>query len=131
MRANKTAAIKEVAAAKKQPQLPRMWEWHLFSAALVAVLWLIRVPSTADYLAAIGVPGDIIVLIHKAATIALGAVGGMALDRSAFPYGRPDRLVDPNEDGVWSLAEAVLFTGACIRRAIVMSSLMFASGLTL
>lgn len=128
---SKVAAEKEVAEAKNQPQLPRMWGWMILSVSLVAVLWVIRVPSTADYLAAIGVPGDMIVLVHKAATIVLGAVGGMYLDRSAFPYGRPDRLVDPNEDGAWEIEEAVVFTGACIRRAIVMSAFMFAAGLAL
>lgn len=127
----KGAAVKEVAEAKKQPQLPRMWGWMILSACLIAALWVIRVPSMADYLTAKGVPGDIIVLVHKAATIVLGAVGGMYLDRSAFPYGRPDRLVDPNEDGAWEIEEAVVFTGACIRRAIVMSAFMFAAGLAL
>ncbi len=128
---DKVAADKEIAEAKKQPQLPRMWDWALFAAFLVAVLWFIRVPSMADYLAAIGVPGDIVVLVHKAATVFLGAISGMWCDRSAFPYGRPDRLVDPDEDGEWSAAEAVLFSGACLRRVGVMIGFMLAFGLAL
>lgn len=127
----KIAAQKEIAEAKKQPQLPRMWDWLAFAIFLIMVLWVIRVPSTADYLTAIGVPGDIIVLVHKAATVFLGAISGMWCDRSAFPYGRPDRLVDPNEDGKWELEEAILFTGACLRRVGIMVGFMFSFGLAL
>jgi putative holin len=113
-------------------RLPRMYDWILFAIFLVVTLWIIRTPSMADYLAAIGIPGDIIVLVHKAATIALGAIGGMYLDRSAFPYGRPNAIVrDPDDAEPWNLGDAVAFTGACIRRAIVMSAFMFAAGLAL
>lgn len=142
-----TAAQKEVTEAKREPQIPRMWDWILFAIFLVAVLWIIRTPSFLGRLIGIeivddgagqvltlwsmAVPGDIVVLVHKAATVVLGAIAGMWCDRSSYPYGRPDRLVDPNEDGKWELAESIVFTGACIRRAIIMAAFMFAFGLAL
>lgn len=77
------------------------------------------------------VPGDIIVLVHKAATIALGAITGMWLDRSAFPYGRPDNIVrNPDDAEPWDVGDAVAFSGACIRRALVLIGFMFAFGQT-
>lgn len=112
--------------------LPRMMEWWLITIVLLAVLWVIRVPSTADYLAAVGVPGDIIVLVHKAATVTLGAICGSFFDRSMFPYGRPDQVVrDPADGQPWSTGDALAFSGACIRRAIIVVGFMFSFGLAL
>lgn len=112
--------------------LPRMWEWMLVAIFLVAVLWIIRVPSTADYLMAIGVPGDIVVLVHKAATVTLGAICGTLYDRSSFPYGRPDEVVrDPADGQPWSVGDALAFSGACVRRAIIVVGFMFSFGLAL
>jgi hypothetical protein len=113
-------------------KLPRMWEWVLVTVILVAVLWLIRVPTTADYLAAIGVPGDIIVLVHKAATTTLFGLGGAWFDRSVFPYGRPDQIVrDPADGQPWSIGDATAFNGACLRRSIIIVGSMCAGGLGL
>lgn len=109
-----------------------MFDWIIAAIVLIAVLWVIRVPSTADYLTAVGVPGDIIVLVHKAATIALGGIGGLWFDRSMFYYARPDEIVrDATDAEPWDIGDAVAFSGACIRRAIIAVGFMFASGLTL
>jgi hypothetical protein len=110
----------------------RMLDWILLALFLFVLLWIIRTPSTAEYLTAIGVPGDIIVLVHKAATIALGGVGGLWFDRSMFYYARPDRIVrNPDDAEPWDMGDAVAFSGACIRRAIIAASFMFASALAL
>jgi hypothetical protein len=110
----------------------RMVDWVIFAAVLFVLLWIIRIPSIADYLTAIGVPGDIIVIIHKAATIALGGIGGMWFDRSMFFYGRPDAIVrDPTDAEPWAVGDAIAFSGACLRRALVTVGFMMAAGLTL
>lgn len=109
-----------------------MFDWIIAAIVLIAVLWVIRVPSTADYLTAVGVPGDIVVLVHKAATITLGAICGAYFDRSMFPYGRPDEVVrDPADGQPWSVGDALAFSGACVRRAIIVVGFMFSFGLAL
>lgn len=113
-------------------RLPRLWEWIIVTVVLIGVLWIIRVPSTADYLAAIGVPGDIIILVHKAATTTLFGLGGAWFDRSVFPYGRPDEVVrDPADGQPWGTGDALAFSGACIRRAIIVVGSMYAGSLGL
>lgn len=113
-------------------RLPRLWEWIVASIVLVTVLWVIRVPSTADYLVAAGVPVDIVVLVHKAATINLGAICGAWFDRSMYPYGRPDEVVrDPADGQPWGVGDALAFSGACLRRAVIVVGFMFSFGLAL
>ena len=41
-------------------------------------------------------------------------------DRTAFPYARPDKLVDLGDDGDWTQGEAIVFAAALMRRAILM-----------
>jgi hypothetical protein len=123
-------------------KMPRFWDWMLLALFLFALLWTIRTPSVNVWLVGtqqpdgtvIGgwVPKDIIVLVYKAATVALGAIAGLWLDRSAFPYGRPDRIVpDPDDSEPWPLGDSIAFTGACLRRALVVIGFVFAFGLAL
>lgn len=63
----------------------------------------------------------------KSLLVTAGGPGlGLWIDRIAFPYGRPDKLVDPDEDGAWSDIEVKLFNGACLRRVIIMSACILA-----
>ena len=113
-------------------KLPRLFDWIVVAAILVVVLWFIRVPSMADHLTAVGVPGDIVVLVHKAATVTLGAIAGAYFDRSMFPYGRPDEVVrDPADGQPWGVGDAIAFSGACLRRAVIVVGFMFSFGLAL
>lgn len=110
----------------------RMLDWIVFATFLFVLLWIIRVPSTADYLTSIGIPGDIVVLVHKAATIALGGIAGMWFDRSMFPYGRPNLVVrEPDDAEPWSTGDAIAFSFACIRRAVITVGFMLSAGLAL
>ena len=56
---------------------PRMAEWWLMAAVLIQVIALIS-------------PQQLPVALYKLALIALAAVLGYWLDRSLFPYARPD-----------------------------------------
>lgn len=123
-------------------KLPRFWEWFLTAALLFVLLWIIRTPSVNAFLVGVQqpdgsilggfVPKDIIILVYKAATISLGAISGMWCDRSMFPYGRPDAIVrDPDDAQPWSVGDAIAFSGACVRRAIVVIGFLFAFGLAL
>ncbi len=122
---------------------PRFIEWYLAAALLFVLVWMIRMPSVNAFLVGVQqpdgsivggfVPKDIIVLVYKAATVALGAIAGLALDQSAFPYGRPDRVVTSPDQGEepWPVGDAIAFSGACIRRAIVVIGFVFAFSLAL
>ncbi len=120
----------------------RFWDWVLLAIGLFCLLWLIRTPSVSAFLAGTlqpdgsvkggFVPGDVIVLVHKAATTALGAIMGVWMDYSAFYYARPDRIVrDPDDAEPWGVGDALAFSGACIRRAVVIVGFVFAFGLAL
>lgn len=65
-------------------------------------------------------PQQLPVSLYKLSLVTLAAVVGYWLDRSLFPYGRPDELqiVDPAHFGV-----------AMLRRALIVSASMIAMGL--
>ncbi len=124
-------------------KLPRFWDWLLAALGLFILVWIIRTPSVNAFLVGVQapdgsimggfVPKDIIVLVYKAATVALGAIAGLWLDQSAFPYARPDRIVTSPDQGEepWPVGDAIAFSGACIRRAIVVIGFIFAFSLAL
>lgn len=66
---------------KKRVRKLHLWEW----LALVAVL------SVAVALIA---PQQLPVLAYKCLLLSAGALAGYALDRSLFPYARPDQVLD-------------------------------------
>ena len=70
-----------------------LWEW----LTLVAVL------SVAI---ALGAPQQLPVLAYKVLMLSVAALAGYALDRSLFPYARPDVVLDAN-DAPW-LPQGVL-----------------------
>ncbi len=121
-------------------QRPRFWDWGLLAIGLFTLLYVTRIPSV--YIALVGqqqpdgsivggfVPKDIIVLLWKVSTVSIGAILGLWLDYSAFPYGRPDRVVPgPDDAEPWPMGDAVAFSGACLRRAIIVIGFVFALGL--
>ena len=59
----------------------RLWEW----LALVAVLGVA---------VALIAPQQLPVLAYKCLLLSVGALAGYALDRSLFPYARPDQVLD-------------------------------------
>jgi len=116
---------KESDEATPRTQLPRMYDWIIFSALLFALFWWIRVPSHIDYLKSIGVPADIPVIVGKATAIALAGIGAMWFDRSMFYYARPDLIVrNPDDAEPWGIGDAIAFSGACLRRSVITAVFM-------
>lgn len=92
----------------------RMWPWLAIASVLLGVIAYLN-------------PADVPVLIWKMNLLSLAAAIGYWVDRSAFPYGRPDMLVNLGDDGDWAMGEALVFVGAMLRRAIIMASLIYAT----
>lgn len=83
----------------------RMIEWLIVSLLLVGLIWL-----TA--------PQQLPVSLYKLSLITMAAWMAYWIDRSAFPYARPDRA-----------ATGIERAGAQIRRAIIVGSAMLAVSL--
>ena len=100
-------------------RLPRLFGWLVFSLLLLlAVFWL--------------APHQVPVSLYKLSLVSMAAVAGYWLDRSLFPYARPDRLFPANESG-WAAsdweARATLVAASMIRRALIVAAAMLAVGL--
>ena len=74
----------------------RMADWVIAAALLTMVVWLIA-------------PHQVPVTVYKLSLVALAAVSGYWIDRSIFPYARPNidalRLIEPMPDFEVSKAE--------------------------
>lgn len=89
-----------------QARAPRMFDWFLYALVLVAIVAAVA-------------PQNIPVVVYKLALVSLAGLMGYRLDRSLFPYARPDQC-----------AESV--TGAAmLRRAIIVAAFMIAVSLGL
>lgn len=104
--------------ARFHARLPRMFGW-----LAVAVL----LGCTVAVLA----PQQLAVSLYKLSLVSMAAVAGYWLDRSLFPYARPDAvsrdaLLAP-VDGL--LAPVLLFVGCMLRRAVVVAAAMLAVGM--
>ena len=102
-----------------QLKTPRLTGWTLITLALLLAVWLLS-------------PQQLPVSLYKLSLVTLAAVIGYWLDRSLFPYARPDKF--------WSLAlshSSNLLTSnlidamswACLRRAVIIGCAMLAMGL--
>ena len=109
----------------------RMADWLLAAILLSILVWLLA-------------PQQLPVSLYKLSLIALAAVAGYWVDRSLFPYARPDSfLVFTGEEGdeafgpdgdTLALASADqpllrLMAAAMLRRAIIVAAAMIAVGL--
>jgi hypothetical protein len=83
-----------------------LYDWALFAVVLVALVYWLN-------------PADGPTLIYKVGKLALAAILGAWLHWALFPYGRPDRLVDPEEPGQWQTGEAIVFATAMLCRALI------------
>ncbi|MDO8654208.1 MAG: putative holin [Undibacterium sp.] len=110
-------------------RVPRMTDWLLFALVLSLLIFALS-------------PQQLPVSIYKINLIAIAGVVGYWLDRSLFPYARPDSFLahDEEQDGgidggglIFSLDQFiqndVLFVAAQIRRAIIVAASMIAVGL--
>lgn len=115
--------------------LPRMFSWWCVLAVLVVTLW---------WLAPLQLP----VLLYKVALVGFSACLGYGLDRSLFPYARPDgylvgrwwatkRTVDkygyiPDQANYPVVPGCEwLFVGSVMRRALIVLAVMVGMGLGL
>lgn len=117
-------------ALSKRP--PRLSGWLIVSLALAAAVLLIA-------------PHQLPVSLYKLSLVTLAGVVGYWLDRSLFPYARPDVFLPAEVDAqalqvctdegdrcelvVESHATTVLMAAAMLRRAIIVAATMLAMGL--
>lgn len=106
---------------------PRMIEWWLIAIALCAVISQLA-------------PQQLPVSIYKISLIAIAGVVGYWLDRSLFPYARPDSFQgcdighDSTDSGLSFELQPeppndLLFAVSMIRRAVIVAAAMIAVGL--
>ncbi len=120
---------------KKLPllhRLPRLSGWLLITILLMVSVWAIA-------------PHQLAVSLYKFSLVSLAAVVGYWLDRSLFPYARPDEFLGPDVEDALPEAEPdgdlvfgtsmqdrtslVLMGIAMVRRAIIVGCAMLAMGL--
>ena len=90
----------------------RMADWLLAAIVLTVLVFLLA-------------PHQLPVSLYKLSLIALAAVAGYWVDRSLFPYARPDTFIFKFE----SESAVRLFAAAMLRRAIIVAAAMMAVGL--
>ena len=93
-------------------RVPRMSGWLLLALSLSALVWALA-------------PQQLPVSVYKLSLIALAAVVGYWVDRSLFPYARPDAFV-PDAHGCTgaSRAQVLLMAAAMLRRALIVAACM-------
>lgn len=113
---------------------PRMIDWLIVSVVLCALIWLIA-------------PQQIPTSLYKLSLLSLAAVAGYWIDRSLFPYARPDSFLVADFDNLEVMEESgpegdELIVGRCqledtrqiagtamLRRAIIIAAAMITMGL--
>lgn len=96
-------------------RLPRLADWYLATALLSLAVLLLA-------------PQQLPVSLYKLSLVALAAVAGYWLDRSLFPYARPDHMMaqwaaEPGRGWQW------VFAASMLRRAVIVAAAMLAIGL--
>ena len=90
-------------------KLPRMSGWLLIALCLVGLMVFLK-------------PENLSIAIYKLTLVSMSAVTGYWIDRSLFPYARPNDA---------SLTEAVERASAMLRRALIIGAVMLSVGLGL
>jgi hypothetical protein len=103
-----------------QFKTPRLTGWTLITLVLLAAVWLLA-------------PQQLPVSLYKLSLVALAAVIGYWLDRSLFPYARPDKFYAlaqrHSNSGLVSSVLQEAMNWATLRRAIIVGCSMLAMGL--
>lgn len=109
-------------------RLPRMGGWLVLALTLSALVWAMA-------------PQQLPVSVYKLSLIALAAVVGYWIDRSLFPYARPDSFLvlhgavcdeddgdgdDDEADGAPALPQPMqwLMAASMLRRAVIVAACM-------
>lgn len=137
-----TFSMDALKAALARAARLRMADWVVAALLLSALVWLMA-------------PQQLPVTVYKLSLVALAAVCGWWVDRSLFPYARPERYLEPlpeigdkpmGETAFGDLAGALYFSegavaglsaqdaallgrAAMLRRAIIVAAAMLAVGL--
>ena len=94
---------------------PRMFGWLVLAVLLTALTYALA-------------PQQLPVSVYKLSLVATAAVVGYWIDRAAFPYARPDALLDI-KDGADHMTLCVLMSAAMLRRAFIVGATMLSIGL--
>lgn len=108
-------------------KLPRLFWWLFATVILLAFIGLFY-------------PNQLPVSLYKLSLVTMAAVIGYWLDRSLFPYARPDSFIEPDDGEECSVGEAadedrtfmpcsIAFAAAMLRRALIVGCAMIAIGL--
>jgi hypothetical protein len=114
-------------------RLPRLTDWLIITLVLLAAVWVLA-------------PHQLPVSLYKLSLVSLAGVAGYWIDRSMFPYARPDvfLVLEPFEDwpgarssdadmmelaAVPDQALLSLMGISMLRRAIIVGCAMLAMGL--
>lgn len=96
---------------------PRLFGWLIATVLLLAVIGLLH-------------PQQLPVSLYKLSLVTMAGVAGYWLDRSLFPYARPDNILNGFRETKFVLDTlGWQFSLACIRRAIIVGCAMMAIGL--
>jgi len=79
----------------------RMLDWLIASLVLALSIWLLA-------------PHQLGVTLYKLSLVSLAAVVGYWIDRSLFPYARPDELTLTDHQVAAAFLRRALVVGACI-----------------
>lgn len=98
-------------------KLPRLFDWLLVTIVLLVLIALLA-------------PHQLPVSLYKLSLVTMAGVAGYWLDRSLFPYARPDTLMAFKLEP-WHIGTglALMYSLAMIRRAIIVGCAMLAMGL--
>ena len=117
-------------------RVPRLTGWALITLSLLVAVWALS-------------PQQLPVSLYKLSLVTLAAVVGYWLDRSIFPYARPDSLMcssmldgEPEPIPLWKMddgtvgvsmtaerTDSLVFGLAMLRRAVIVGCAMLAMGL--
>ena len=117
-------------------RVPRLSGWMLITLLLLVAVWALA-------------PQQLPLSLYKLSLVTLAAVVGYWLDRSLFPYARPDALMDSDmlgdtdpvrfdmADGAFlevpaehgDVEQSLVFGLAMLRRAVIVGCAMLAMGL--
>lgn len=140
-----TTPTKPPFLSRPLPPPPRLWGWAVITILLMATIWLLA-------------PQQLPVTAYKLSLVSLAGVVGYWLDRSLFPYARPDVFLSsdclpdadpmPEQEQELSFGEdvdctsvvsldwmaevpapALLLGLAMLRRALIVGCAMLAMGL--
>lgn len=123
------ARLDTAVAALRDVPMPRMLGWYVAAALLLLAIALTS-------------PQQVLVALYKLSLISLAGVVGYLLDRSLFPYARPDGYLKHDwrqtpgrqalrADHAVAMGYKQVFAAAQVRRAIVVGAAMLGVALGL